>query len=94
MTHAKMIAPMGAMMGVMAPLMLHSSMAAVGLGFLLGHLAAGLAVACLLLLVPRARARLAAHRPTRAQVGRMAVWALAGGALVCTHCLATLHGSV
>ncbi|WGH77551.1 hypothetical protein [Jannaschia ovalis] len=91
MTHARMALPMGAMMGAMVPLMAHGVIGGAGFAFAALHGLALLALAALLLFVPALRARL--HRPTPRMLGRMALGAGAGAAIVCLHCLATWHGA-
>ena len=91
MTHARMALPMGALMGAAMPPMLHAMGAGAGLGFVLAHLAVGLAVAGLALVWPAARAFAARHRPTPAMLGRMALGAVAGAAAVCVHCVVAGH---
>jgi Kef-type K+ transport system membrane component KefB len=93
MTHARLAPVMGLAMGAMIPAMAHGPMAGAGLAFVLAHVAVIVAAATGALLWPRLRSWAAAHRPSGAMLGRMALGAVAGFALVCTHCLVTWHGT-
>ncbi|UWQ17683.1 hypothetical protein [Jannaschia sp. M317] len=94
MTHAHMAPLMGLGMGAMVPLMVHGPWAGAGLAFVLAHIGALLGLAAAALLLPGLRARLARHRPLTAMPRPMAVAAVTGFALICTHCLVTLHGTL
>ncbi|CTQ49578.1 hypothetical protein [Jannaschia donghaensis] len=94
MTHAKLAPVMGLMMGGMIPLMMHGQMGGAGAAFLLSHVVLGLAALTLALVVPSVRRWVGRHKPTRAMGLKMGLGALVGFALICSHCLVTLHGTI
>lgn len=93
MTHARMAVPMGLAMGAMIPAMAHGPLAGAGVAFVAAHVAVVAGVAALALVFPALRSWAAAHRPSRAALAWMGLAAVAGFAVVCTHCLVTGHGA-
>ncbi|WP_298429322.1 hypothetical protein [uncultured Jannaschia sp.] len=93
MNHARMAPLMGLAMGGMIPLMIHGPMADAGIAFVAAHVAVVAGLASLAFVAPRVRTWLAAHRPDRRMLRRMALGVPVGFAVVCAHCLLTWHGS-